>query len=135
MQIPENFNLYGVNIYSIGVFIAIGVLLATFVIWQEGKKDGFDEEKSFDLLLLSLFFSIVISRLVFSVLQHNFKYTLYFWKGGMDPYAFVIGFLVSIYLLTKLWRWSVFRVLDIFSLAATLCFSIIALGFVGITRD
>ena len=28
-----------------------------------------------------------------------------------------------------------FRVLDIFSLAATMCFSIIALGFVGITRD
>ena len=135
MQIPEHFNLYGVNIYSMGIFIAIGVLLSAFVIWQEGKKDGFDEEKSFDLLFLSLFFSILISRLTFSLLHHNFKYVLYFWKGGMDPYFAVLAFLSSIYLLTKLWKWSVFRVLDIFTLASTLCFSIIALGFVGITRD
>lgn len=135
MQIPEHFNLYGVNIYSLGIFIVIGILIAAFVIWQEGKKDGFDEEKSLDLLLLSLFLSIVTSRFVYSILNNDFKNILYFWKGGMDPYSAVIGFLVSIYLLTKLWKWSVFRVLDIFSLAATLCFSIIALGFVGITRD
>jgi len=135
MQIPQHFIIYGVNIYSLGIFIAIGILIAAFVIWQECKKDGFDEEKSFDLLLLSLFFSIVTSRFVYSILHNDFKDLLYFWKGGMDPYSAVISFLASIYLLSKLWKWSVFRVLDIFSLAATMCFSIIALGFVGITRD
>ena len=53
MQIPEYLFLWQYKIYTLFIFMAVGVLFSSFVVWFEGKRDGFDEEHLF-LLPLAL---------------------------------------------------------------------------------
>lgn len=46
---PILFQLGPVTIYSYGFFLALAYLAATYILWREGKKQGFQEEKLIDL--------------------------------------------------------------------------------------
>ena len=140
MELPSFFVVQDIKIYTFGFFLAFGALLAAFVFWQEGRRDGFDEEKLLDLYLISLVFGIFTSRIAFAlakgfpvsaVLSHAVR----FWTDGTNIAAGVLGFLVAVFVLVKRWKWSVFRAMDILSLSFSLGMGIVSLGFVALQKD
>ena len=50
-MMPAQITIQNFTIHTFGIFILVGFLLLAFGVWSEGKKDGFSEEKLFDLLL------------------------------------------------------------------------------------
>jgi len=138
-MLPTEITLWGFNLNVFGVFLLLGFLVFSFVVWQEGTKDGFDEEHLFDLLLISVASGIFLSRLVFALQTRLYFYaalyhTFAFWTVGMSVYGAIVGFLISIYFFSKWRRWSIYRVLDVFSLAWCLFLAVTALGFVGMQK-
>src|SRR3990167_4338073 len=104
------------TIQNILIFIAVSYVVFSFIAWREGKNDGFDEEKMFDLVLISF---------VFSAFIYFISKRVHF---GND-YLFSIAWIIPVYFYTFRWKWSSFRVLDIFSIAG---FFIVSLGSGGI---
>ncbi len=130
-------NQYSVNTF--GIFVLIGFLFLSFAVWYEGRKDGFDEEKLFDALLLASVGSVMLSRMVFAIgnkypLDATLAHTYKFWTPGTNPYGAVVGALLVLYLLAKLWKWSVYRVLDIYALAVSFGAAFLVLGFVALQK-
>lgn len=97
------------------VFIAISYMVFGFIAWKEGKNDGFDEEKMFDLVLISF---------VFSVITYFFSRRFSF----LTVYLFSIVWIIPVYFCTYRWKWSSFRVLDIFSIAGFFMISFLSGG-------
>lgn len=90
-----------------------------FVYWYENRKDGFDEERALDLFIVSIFSGVVLSRFTYAVLESFglvdlLKHVFYFWHSGFDPLGLAIGLLFPISLFTRSWKWSIYRVRDIF---------------------
>ncbi len=127
------------NISTFGLFLLFGFFLVAFVAWQEGRKDGFDEERVFDILLVSTVSGLIFSRLFFALFSRAsigeaLNHTLKFWTPGMDIYGALLGVFLPIYLLCKYWKWSIYRIFDIFSLAWSLGLAVVMLGYVGIQQ-
>lgn len=98
MPLSQTFLIFNTKILTIIPFLVVGFVVYSFCFWHFGKKEGFDEEKLFDLIFLSLLASLASIKLEF----------LYVFIAVL---ALIIG-------LSRYWKWSVFRILDIFSLAA-----------------
>ena len=125
------------EISVLGIFVIISIIFMVFVLWIEGSnKDGFDSEKLFDLLIISSLFAFVFSRIFYAIFggfpfTEIFKFIYEFWREGHNIYGVVVGFLLSLYLFSKRWSWSIFRILDVFSLAISFGISIFVLSFVA----
>lgn len=139
MTLPETIQIASYNINTFGLFLLLGFLLASFVVWQEGNKDGFDEEHILDTLILSTLVGVLFSRFVFAVssgatLIEALRHTYKVWTPGMDIFGGFVGVLTPIYFLSRFWKWSIYRIYDIFSLAWSLGLAIIMLGYVGLQQ-
>ncbi len=100
MQLPETINFGLFTLQTLHIFGGIGVVASSFIVWLLGRKDGFVEFKLLDLFVVTSAFASIL-----------FLFT----KVGV--YSYILGALIPIFILCWLWRWSVFRVLDIFSLS------------------
>ncbi|MBI2414789.1 prolipoprotein diacylglyceryl transferase [candidate division WWE3 bacterium] len=136
-SIPSQLIISGVSINSFGIFLFFGFLLLAFTVWSEGKKDGFDEERLFDMLLVSSFISILFSRTFFA-LDHSVTAGAFFlqivrvWTPGFNLLGALIGFILPIFLFCRSWNWSFYHIIDIFSMGLALAFSAVALGYIGL---
>src|SRR5690349_2369788 len=106
MQIPEFIFLGTYKFYTLYFFMAAGIAISSFVIWFEGKRDGFDEERIFDLYFLSI---ICGSLLFFFLLRPIIKvdpqavvfYVSYFWTISLQVFGAFILALLPVYILTR----------------------------------
>jgi len=120
MYIPEFITINQIQFPLWLLFVLIAFIFHLFVIWFEGKKDGFDIEKLFDAAFLSAISSFVLSKISF-----NFGLTAPFFSeidveiGGMSALGLLLGLYICLIILSKTWKWSVYRLLDIFSLSAS----------------
>lgn len=120
--------------FAIQVILAF--ILSLFVVWKEGRKDGFSQEKLFDNYLLTLLIALLFSRIFFG-LQSRFlfsafvKHILYFWTPGLSLEGFIVGFVVGALSLSFLYKWSIYRILDIYSLALSLGGAFFILALLG----
>lgn len=136
-SIPINLGSYNFSISIFGILLFIGLLLVFFVVWKEGREDGFDSEKLFDMFITSLFFAVVLSR-VFYAFNHalsaeEFYGHIYkFWLPGFNILGGVIGFLIPVFILAKIWNWSLYRLLDVFSLGSLLGLSVVSLSYIAL---
>lgn len=135
MQIPEFIFLGTYKFYTLYIFMATGIALSSFVIWFEGKRDGFDEERIFDLFFLSILVGVSVFFFLFRPIikvdpQSVVFYVSYFWTIGLQIFGAFILALLPVYLLTTKWKWSVYRILDIFVIAFCLGNSVSVLGYI-----
>lgn len=138
--LPKSIDILNFQIPSLSIFIALAFLLIVFVIWREGKRDGFDEERLFDLFIASNFVAFTLSRIVFAfsnkaTLAQTIKHTVRFWESGMNAGAYVIGILLAVYFFTRFLRWSIFRILDVYALAFSLGLAVMSLSVVAYKKD
>jgi DnaK suppressor protein len=111
----------------------IGFLYWLFVIWYEGRKDGFQTDRLPDMAFTSVFF-IVITYLIIN--------NLYRWLLVFHPDSPVLDLdyelltallcyansLIPIFVLSRKWKWSKYRLLDIYAMAYSLYLFLFSLG-------
>ena len=138
ISIPQQFNINGFTISTFGIFSLIAAILLFFVVWKEGREDGFDSEKLFDMFLISSFFGLLLSRVFFNFnhalsSEEFFSHIYKFWIPGFNPLGALIGFLGPVFIFSKLWNWSIYRLLDIFSLGTSISLSIVSLSYITLS--
>jgi len=122
-MIPEYLMLGSLKIYSFSIFVFVAVLLTSYVIWLQARKEGFDEEFIFDSELIVLLTSIFVGRLVFALSTYP-KFTqvvihvVKFWTYGMSFIGMAVSAIFMTYSLAKIKNWSVNRIMDIFTMGA-----------------
>jgi len=140
LETIQNFSLNPETTNIFGFFLFIGALLCLFGVWYEGKKDGFDEEKLFDLFLLSFFGALVFGKISQFLLdpveiKKIGDVVAFIFSAKINYLTTIAVFTYIVVALAKKWKWSAFRVLDIFALGLSFLASIVALGYVVYTQQ
>ncbi len=104
------------NVYSYGLFIALGYTLGTVLILRAARQEGLNADAIFDMLLLQLIVGICGSRLLF-VLEYtpeklNFRDFLAFEQGGLTFYGAVISSIIFDLLYLKYRKMPFWQVID-----------------------
>lgn len=124
-MLPILINLGPIQIRSFGVFLVLAFLLATFVLWREGQKQGYNEEKLLDLALISIFSGFIGAR-VYYVLTNwayysgRFGDAFKFWEGGLAFHGALLGGFLGVWWFTRRNKWPFLQVADFASLAVLL---------------
>src|SRR3972149_4070272 len=58
-MLPILFKAGPITIYSFGFFLTLGYLAGAFILWREGKRQGYNEERLLDLSVISLIAALV----------------------------------------------------------------------------
>jgi RNA polymerase-binding transcription factor DksA len=98
MSFPTYISISELQISTWWFFLTISFFTSAYVFWREGIREGFDELKLFDLVFLSLIISFLVLR--------------------ADILLAISLVILAVYGVAVFWRWSTFRILDIFSLSA-----------------
>lgn len=125
MLIPGEITIGFYKIPTLFLAGVLGVLYWVFVVWYEGRKDGFSSDSILDLTFSSVTISTV-SFYLYSLLYRNIK--LYHPNSivlSLDYELTVsllcfLSSLIPVLYFSKRWKWSKYRVLDIYSMAFSL---------------
>ena len=99
--VPRSFIIFGMEFTIYGVLIAVGALLGMGLVTLEAKRNGEDQNRYLDMMLISLLFSVVGSRLFYVAFswgfyKENLNAILDFRNGGYALYGGLLaGFLAA----------------------------------------
>jgi len=132
-MIPESINQGSINISSILIFVVLGFICWIFVLWGESKKDGFNTQRFLDLSFISLIVSGLLTYIIFRTVSWAKVYRPYHVILSLDEellysMSVFIFSLIPIYFYRKKYNWSVYRILDIYSLGFSILLLILSLG-------
>lgn len=101
---PILLSLGPLKIYTFGLFVVLAVVFAGFMIWREGYRKNFDQEKMVDLLLILAVFGLIGARAYYILthlqdfLQINFFYWLFiFHFPGLSFWGGMLGGLAGLF--------------------------------------
>jgi len=132
-MLPENLKIGYKPINTMLLVSIMGFICWCFVLWYEAKKDGFNTEKFFDLI----FSSILLSGGVLYGLTRLINWLQVFHPSNFllvpdkETFLGVVVFLVAllpIIIFSKKWKWSTFRILDIYSTSFALLLMFLSAG-------
>jgi phosphatidylglycerol:prolipoprotein diacylglycerol transferase len=123
-----------VVIYSFGVVVFLGFILASFLCFRRLRDENFEENDIFDGVLFSGFFGLVFSRIFYCAL--NFKTfgsdlfrILNFGKHvGFSLWGFLFGVFFGIWLFCRKKGWNFFSVMDNFTIPLAVFLIFIQVG-------
>ncbi|MFH1648725.1 MAG: TraR/DksA C4-type zinc finger protein [Patescibacteria group bacterium] len=119
MFLPEVINIVGRDIKTLSIFTIIGLVCWGFIMWYESRKDGFRTERFFDLIFLSL----GSGAIVFFLLRYIYDWATVYSPSHLilrldkELLLVVLSFVFSllpVLIFSKKWKWSTFRILDIY---------------------
>lgn len=100
------FSAFGYDVYSHGVFLVLGIVIAAFLHYRLLKKEQIKVTGYLKNIILSVILAIISSRIAFYLLNLNLfdspYQTVKIWEGGLVSFAgFVTGCLIFYYLTKK----------------------------------
>lgn len=117
-MLPVLFKLGPFVLYSYGVVMLVGFLLALFVVWKKAREEHFEESDILDVVLISGFWGMVSSR-IFYVIVHfdQFGVNVIDWLNifGRPGFVFVGGLLgggLTLWKQTTLRKWDFYEFSD-----------------------
>ncbi len=132
-MLPTLFKLGGLPVSSFGFFLLLSFFLSSFIIWRIIRFYDVDEEKTTDLLLLTLIVSLLTSRLYFiaahlQVFDSLEKIILINKYPGLSFWGAFIGGFLSLRLFSLRFKLSFWKIADYTQAALFLSLSISSLG-------
>jgi phosphatidylglycerol:prolipoprotein diacylglycerol transferase len=111
------FEIFGIQIKSYGLMIAIGIIVAATLFINKGKKRGFDEDSLLNLIIFAVIGGILGGKGLFIITEikdiikepsilFNFGY-------GFVIYGAIGGGALAMYLYCRRKKWSIIEMLDI----------------------
>ncbi|OIN94869.1 hypothetical protein COS81_04215 [candidate division WWE3 bacterium CG06_land_8_20_14_3_00_42_16] len=131
---PIFFQLGSVKIYTLSIFLSLAFLSATLVVWREGRRRNFEEEKILDLVVLMVLGGIVLGRIVFFLLNRSLFSSVLdfflFWKvAGVSFFGGVCGAILAAMAYIRHHHWPMGLIFDILMLGILLGLGIYRIGF------
>lgn len=114
---PIIFAVGKLNIYTHGLFMAIGAIVGGLSIFYFAKKRKLRTDLIFDMCVYALLAGLIGSRILYVILYYNefssFKEIFFIWRGGLVSYGGIIGGLLISWLYLKIKKEPVLRWFDI----------------------
>ncbi|MBD3311412.1 MAG: hypothetical protein GF349_02875 [Candidatus Magasanikbacteria bacterium] len=117
-------NIGPIPIQVWGLFVSLGIILATVIIWKKAEQKHIDRDLVLDIIIIALLFGLIFSRLFHIVFYKPVYYlqnpltVLQVWLGGFSSYgAFfgaALGF-IYIYKKRSIKKSSLPKMLDLFA--------------------
>ncbi len=124
----------GTVLPTFGIALALAFVAGFFLLWKTARKEGFNEEKIIDMLLLAVFTALVAGR-AFYILFNPFVFTgdpgrwfLLIKYPGISFFGSLITGISVLFLAAKAEKLETGKILDLFALPMTFA---TAIGFVG----
>lgn len=110
------FEIFGIQVKSYGLMIAIGIIVAASLLIRKGKKKGIDEDSLLNLIILSVIGGVLGGKLLFIITEFksilNDPSILLNFGYGFVIYGAIFGGALSVYLYCKRKKWSAIEILD-----------------------
>lgn len=122
-----------IKIYSMGLFLLIGIISGLYVWWKMGKDEHLEETELFDAFFLGLMAFFVIGRTGYVALHSEdlgtlFRYLAFLRYPGISYVSGVVGALLSVIIFARSKMWKVDKILD---MAAVTIALILIFGSIG----
>jgi len=133
MLIPAEITIGAGKFPTLVIVAMFGFLYWLFILWYEGRKDGFESEKILDLAFISTISSAAtffIVSLIYRQLTvfHPDSFLLKLdYELTVSLFCF-ISTLIPIFVVSRVWKWSKFRLFDIYAMAFSLFLFLYGLG-------
>lgn len=130
---PILFNLGPLTIRSYGLFLVLAFVLGTYIVWREGKRGGYNEEKLLDFSVTVLIGSLIGARFYYGLLNLD-AFALdplrifYFWQGGFAFHGALLGGFLGGWYFVKKAKWPLFQIADLSVIAASLGTAVAKIG-------
>jgi len=133
MLLSENINFGLVHVPTMYIVFAIGFVFWIFVMWYEARKDGFDDERFLDLVIVStlsaaLFYYLFNLLYPYVSLYRPNNPLLHVNYEVMVSFLVLLGAFLPPFYFSNKRRWSLFRIFDIYSLAFGFFLVFVSLG-------
>ncbi len=126
------FKIGDLSFFTYGLFIVIGVFLASLNLYISAKKQNRNTELVFDLVLFCLLFGLIGARINYFLLYHSQFQSIIelfkVWEGGMVSWGGFIFAGVAFFIIIKQYKEKPLPWLDIFTISALLGLSVGRLG-------
>lgn len=114
---PVLFHIGPLSVYTYGFCVAIGVLLAVFMMRRRSLREGWTADEVLDLVLLFTLVSFVGARIFYVVQQWDYYARnpieiIKIWEGGVVFYGGVMGGFLFLWLYARKKKWRVLQVMD-----------------------
>lgn len=121
------------NVYAFGFFLALAFLFSTFIVWKNAKEE-LKEDKYLDAFLYTSIAALICARAAYIVLHFNafginiLKYIVVRETPGLSLLGGLFGGVVYLYWYTRKHKENFWKLLDLFSLAASLALFLAKIG-------
>lgn len=115
-------NLYGINVYMLGLFSVLSFLWGAFVFYKKAVESHFEENLVLDLVVLAAFWGFIFGRLGYVIsnldlfIKHWGRVFMLSSYPGIERWSVVFGIVLSIWYGLRKRKAKVFDVFDLFSL-------------------
>lgn len=112
------FNIFGIKIYSYGLMIAIGILTAIILFTKKTKDKGYNEDKIFDMLMLTVISGIIGGKILFIITEWKYVISdpsiiLKEFGYGFVIYGAIIGGSLAVIIYCKINKWNILEIGDL----------------------
>lgn len=126
---PIAFTIFDIGIRWYGILIALGIILATLVVYNRAPKHDIEPDKTLDFILICIPLGVIGARLYYVIFNWQY-YAGDFFKiiniraGGLAIHGGLIFGLIGSAILCKIWNYKPLNVLDLAMPAVVLAQSI-----------
>ncbi|RMH80134.1 MAG: prolipoprotein diacylglyceryl transferase [Acidobacteria bacterium] len=129
---PVLFEFFGFKIYTYGVLVALGAILAYYLSLRLAKREGINPNHVENTLLLALLLGIVVSRLSY-IVEHpeqveGLMDIVAIWNGGMNFFGGLAGGIVGALIGIYRYRLPIWKSADMAVVALSIAHAIGRLG-------
>lgn len=115
---PTLFNIGSLTIYSYGVMVAIGFLVANFFIYRTASSFGFDRNRVIDITVIALVTGIIGARILYIILNLSYYLRtpleiLNLSRGGLVWYGGFFAAFISILVYARYSGYNFWSLLDL----------------------
>jgi DnaK suppressor protein len=110
-MLPQTISIFSNTFSTYIIFGVLAVLAGLVVYWNEIRRDGFDEEGAFDLIFLCVGVGVLVG-----------------WLSSFNMVLVVLAVFACLYLISRYWSWSFYRISDILAISLSVGLFIMFLG-------
>lgn len=115
---PILVTIFGINIYSYGVMMAIGIISAVTILSRRAKRKGYNEDNLLDMSIIAVICGLLGGKLLYIItdlknITNNTSSIRELITGGLVVYGSILGGAIGVVVYCRKKQWNVLEIFDL----------------------